>query len=68
MTTLYYASSLARSEGCASAQLNLGVMYSYGLGAVQNYATTLDYFRQAAAQGHALAQFNLGVMHELGKA
>jgi len=53
-------------QGNASAQTNLGVMYSNGQGVSQSYAEALKWFREAANQGDAAAQFNLGLMYRMG--
>ena len=55
------------AQGDAQAQNNLGVMYQYGLGVVQDHKEAVRLYRLAAAQGFALAQFNLGVMYDLGQ-
>jgi TPR repeat protein len=58
---------LAAAQGDASAQFNLGVMYSSGQGVLQDYAEAVKWYRLAAAQGDASAQLNLGVMYGTGK-
>ena len=54
-------------RGSAAAQNNLGIMYEYGNGVVQNHAQAVRWYRKAAEQGNALAQTNLGDMYEYGK-
>ena len=49
-------------QGDALAQFNLGYMYHYGKGVLQDYAEAVKWYRLAADQGDALAQFNLGNM------
>ncbi len=58
---------LLAQQGDASAQSNLGLMYSKGRGVAQDYAEALRWYRLAAEQGDALAQFNLGVMYFVGR-
>jgi hypothetical protein len=54
---------LAADQGYASAQFNLGHMYSDRRGAPQDDAAALNWYRKAADQGNASAQFNLGHMY-----
>ena len=55
---------LAAGQGDASAQLNLGVMYSTGEGVPQDYGEAVKWYRLAAGQGERiLAQFNLGLKY-----
>jgi uncharacterized protein len=54
-------------QGVASAQNDLGVMYSYGQGVPQDYAEALKWFRLAADQGSMVAQVNLGHMYANGE-
>ena len=58
---------MAAEQGYAEAQYNLGVMYGYGRGVVQNYKEAVKWYRLAAEQGFADAQFNLGVMYCSGQ-
>ena len=44
-------------QGDASAQYNLGVMYSFGRGVPENYAEAVRWWRLAAEQGYAEALF-----------
>jgi TPR repeat protein len=53
-------------EGDATAQYNLGITYTRGLGVGQDYAEAAKWFLRAARQGAALAQFNLGVLYQSG--
>ena len=55
------------TNGHASAQFNLGVMYYNGKGVAQDYSQAVMWYRKAAAQGHASAQLNLGFMYDNGK-
>ena len=50
----------AAEQGSASAQNNLGAMYSAGRGTPQDFVEAVRWWRSAAEQGHAAAQFNLG--------
>jgi hypothetical protein len=47
-------------QGSASAQLNLGLMYSKGEGVPENDTEAVRWYRLAADQGHPKAQYNLG--------
>ena len=53
-------------QGDATAQTNLGVMYSNGEGVPQSYPNALKWFREAANHGDAAAQYNLGLMYRMG--
>jgi len=53
-------------HGDANAQYNLGVMYDFGKGVPQDFATARQWYEKAAAQGHAGAQNNLGGLYEFG--
>ena len=58
----------ARAEsGDAVAQYDLGVMYASGLGAPEDDAEAVRWYRLAADQGFADAQSNLAIMYENGK-
>ena len=57
----------AAEQGDASAQYNLGVMYSKGQGVPQDYKEAVVWYRKAAQQGDANAQNNLGVMYSKGQ-
>ncbi len=58
--------SLAQ-QGDASAQSNLGLMYSKGRGVPQDDAEAVRWYRLAADQGDAVAQYNLGLMYFVGR-
>ena len=53
--------------GYASAQFNLGLMYSKGRGVKQDDFEAMKWYRQAAEQGEANAQAILGFSYLLGK-
>ena len=53
--------------GNASAQYNLGLMYSNGEGVLQDYKEAIKWYRLAAEQGTAKAQYNLGIMYDNGR-
>ena len=53
-------------QGDANAQYNLGVMYDFEKGVLQDFATARQWYEKAAAQGHAGAQNNLGGLYEFG--
>jgi TPR repeat protein len=57
----------ASEQGHARAQHQLGRMYLFGTGVIQNYTEALKWFRKAAEQGDASAQESLGVMYYLGQ-
>ncbi len=58
---------LGAEQGNASAQFNLGRMYSNGEGVPQDDAEAVRWYRRAAEQGHVDAQFVLGVMYGIGR-
>jgi TPR repeat protein len=64
-TALRLWRSLA-DQGDASAQSNLGLMYSEGRGAPQDYTEAMKWYRRAADQGLSRAQSNLGRMYSKG--
>ena len=58
----------ARADaGEASAQFNLGLMYTEGRGVPQDDAEAIAWYRRSTEQGHADAQFNLGWMYANGR-
>ena len=58
----------ARADaGEASAQFNLGWMYTEGRGVPQDDAEAIAWYRRAAEQGNASAQFGLGAMYANGR-
>jgi tetratricopeptide (TPR) repeat protein len=57
----------AAEQGHAQAQVNLGALYSKGLGVGQDYTEAVKWYRKAAEQEHAQAQNNLGVMYSEGQ-
>lgn len=54
-------------QGHAQAQVNLGTLYSKGLGVGRDYTEAVKWYRKAAEQEHAQAQNNLGVMYSEGQ-
>jgi predicted aspartyl protease len=54
-------------KGSATAQLNLGIMYTNGQGVAQNYAEAVKWYGLAANQGLAPAQHALAVMYTNGQ-
>jgi TPR repeat protein len=54
-------------QGDAAAQYNLGVMYSFGQGAPQDYKEAIKWFKLAAKQGHTKAKYNVAVMYDNGR-
>lgn len=61
------ACTLAAEGGNATAQFNLGLMYSLGRGVAQDYAKSAHWYAQAAKQGDSDSQNNLGLMHYKGQ-
>ena len=57
---------MASNQSNASAQYNLGLMYSEGQGVPQDHVEGLVWYRRAADQGNASAQFSLGIMYANG--
>ena len=64
-TALYKFKPLA-SQGNASAQYRLGIMYANGQGVAQDAIEAVMWYRLAAEQGDSRAQHNLGVMYDKG--
>jgi uncharacterized protein len=58
---------LSAEQGNATAQYNLGVMYSNVHGVPKDYKEALRLFRLSAKQGNASAQYNWGVMYDKGQ-
>ena len=50
-------------QGNATAQNNLGNMYSEGKGVPQDYKEAVKWLRLSAEQGNAVAQYHLGIMY-----
>jgi TPR repeat protein len=57
---------LAAEHGDATAQFNLGVMYSEGQGVPQDHAKAAKFYRSAAEQGNPQAQYNLALWYAEG--
>jgi len=57
---------LAAQHGDATAQFNLGVMYSEGQGVPQDHAKAVHFYRLAAEQGNPQAEYNLGLSYADG--
>ena len=51
-------------EGNADAQANLGFMYQYGQGVLQDFKQAIAWYRKAADEGNDYGQTNLGFMYE----
>ena len=58
---------MSASQGYATAQYNLGLMYEDGQGVDQSYERAAEYYEAAARQGYADAQFNLGALYANGQ-
>ena len=54
-------------QGNVSAQNNLGYMYRWGYGVIQNDTEAAKWYRMAAEQGNTLGQYKLGVMYQYGR-
>jgi TPR repeat protein len=54
-------------QGNADAQMNLGFIYEYGRGIIQNATEAVKWYLKAAEQGNAEAQYNLGRKYEDGR-
>ena len=65
-TALAEWAPLAES-GNSVAQANLGMMYEFGKGVLQNNKTAVKWHTLASEQGDASAQNNLGIMYEKGR-
>ncbi len=57
----------AAEQGDAGAQVDLGVMYSKGIGVPQDLREAAKWYRRAAEQGFVYAQYNLGLMYRKGE-
>ena len=64
--TAFKEIKIVAEQGHASAQFNLGLMYSKGKGVLQDYKEAVKWYRKAAEQGRAMAQNNLGGMYATG--
>ena len=54
-------------QGHADAQINLGVMYDYGKGVIEDPEVAAHWYRRAAEQGNVSAQYNLGQLFLNGR-
>ena len=61
------ATRTAAEEGDADTQFALGLKYSTGGEASQDFVQAARWYQKAADQNHALAQFNLGLMLAKGE-
>ena len=57
----------AADQGYAEAQSDLGKMYHYGKGVIQNDQQAVFWYRKAAEQGHATAKTDLEWMYSQGR-
>lgn len=64
--TAFKEFKLLASQGDATSQYNLALMYAKGQGVSQNANEAVKWYRLAAAQGSGGAQFNIGLMHKSG--
>jgi TPR repeat protein len=65
-STAYQAWQPLAAAGMATAENNLGALYSHGFGVQQDQAQAVKWYRAAADQGLADAENNLGYSYELG--
>lgn len=63
----YQEFAAAAASDIPEGQYNLGLLYFFGLGTIQNHAAALESFQRAAASDYAAAQFMLGAVHERGE-
>lgn len=56
----------AAAQGYDSAELNLGLCYSRGIGVRRNQREAVRWYRLAARHGNSVAQYNLGLRYERG--
>ena len=63
-----FAETKAKAEsGDVISQFKLGMMYSNGVGVLEDDEEAAKWFRKAADQGYALAQASLGYDYEIGQ-
>lgn len=55
------------AQGDVSVQVNLGIMYDYGLGVVEDAPKAAHWYELAAQRGSAVGQFNLAVLFSRGR-
>ena len=53
-------------KGLTNAQIDLGIIYFYGLGINADLKKARNYFEKASKKNHIIAQFNLGYMYYKG--
>jgi TPR repeat protein len=51
------------NQGNANAQVNIGVLYSLGIGISKSYKDSFKYAKLAANQGNMVGQSNLGYLY-----
>ena len=54
-------------QGDSYAQYNLGLMYDYGEGVIEDDTQAVYWFRKAAEQGHTKGQYSIGYMYASGR-
>ena len=54
-------------QGDSYAQYNLGLMYDYGEGVIEDYTLAVYWFRKAAEQCHTKGQYSIGYMYASGR-
>jgi len=57
----------AAEQGHDKAQMDLAMMYDYGMGVQENNETAVSWYTKSADQGNAKAQYNLGVLYVKGE-
>ncbi|MBL4721851.1 MAG: sel1 repeat family protein [Alphaproteobacteria bacterium] len=55
------------SQGSATAQYSLGLIFSRGYGTPENFSTAANWYKKAADQAHVEAQFDLGALYLRGE-
>jgi Sel1 repeat len=56
----------AAEQGFASAEFNIGTLYSTGRGVTKDEGVATQWYRRAAEKGHWVAEFNMGVAYRNG--
>jgi uncharacterized protein len=62
----FVACAASAEQGDAVAQFNVGSMYLFGIGVVQNYTEAARWNKMAAEQGNSSAATDLGTMYRYG--
>jgi len=57
----------AAEQGDTRAQLNLAVMFKFGIGVIEDFSQSVLWYKKAAEQGDTKAQLNLAEMYASGE-